>query len=128
MPLFADAGGMCNGLWIMSVPTMDRAAGQADGSVAVIRDQVKAHLAGRSGTWLGSFCDAIALADNAGVRTDPLRVHVAELFGPRADGEVDDIDIRDALVEALVGRRASVTPRSPGASSRLVAHRQSDVP
>ncbi|MDX6691346.1 MAG: hypothetical protein QOG15_2803 [Solirubrobacteraceae bacterium] len=78
----------------------------------MIRDQVKTHLAARSGTWLASFAELVVSAAESGVPVGPLQTHVSRLRGPGADGEVHDDGEREALIDALVGRWESVTPES----------------
>jgi hypothetical protein len=84
------------------------------------RDQVRTHLAGRSGTWLASFAELVDVAVDSGVPIGRLQARVIGLLGPGAEGEVHEPGNREALVDALVGRWASVTPdarqtRAPGA-------------
>ncbi|MDX6688851.1 MAG: hypothetical protein QOG15_308 [Solirubrobacteraceae bacterium] len=85
--------------------------------IRLIRDQVATHLADRSGTWLASFAELVATAGDNGVPIGTLQAYVTSLLGPSAQGEVHEDDAREALIDALVGRSASITPEDPGRSS-----------
>ena len=78
-----------------------------DRTVAFIRDRVHAHLSGRSGTWLASFAELVAMAEESGVPTAGLQPVLTSLLGSAADGEVLDQEERAALIDALVGRWAA---------------------
>ena len=78
-----------------------------DRTVAFIRDRVHAHLSGRSGTWLASFAELVAMAEESGVPTARLQPVLTSLLGSAADGEVLDQEERAALIDALVGRWAA---------------------
>ena len=93
-------------------------AGHSDSEVSAIRNQITTRLAGRTGTWLASFAELVAVADDAGVPVGALQTHVTSLLGSCADGEVHDDEDRAALIDALVGRRASIAPRTPRAIAR----------
>ncbi|MEA2190799.1 MAG: hypothetical protein QOI73_920 [Solirubrobacteraceae bacterium] len=72
-----------------------------------IRDQVTAHLAGRSGTWLASYAELAAMAEDRGVPMAGLQPDITDLLGPDADGEVLEQEKREVLIDALVGRWAA---------------------
>ena len=76
-------------------------------TVAFIRDRVDAHLAGRSGTWLASFAELVAMAEESGVPTAGLQPALTSHLGCAADGEVPDQEQREGLIDALVGRWAA---------------------
>jgi len=76
-------------------------------SVRYIRDQVTTHLAGRSGTWLASFAELVAVADDRGVPIAVLQPVLDDPLGPDGDGEVLEHEQREALIDALVGRWAA---------------------
>lgn len=82
-------------------------------TVEFIRDRVHAHLAGRSGTWLASFAELVAMAEESGVPTAGLQPVLTIYLGPDADGEVLDPEKREALIGALVGRWAAARERDP---------------
>jgi len=86
----------------LNVPTDDlrRAA-------TLLKDEVEAHLSGRTGTWLASFAELVLVAQQRGVPVSALQPELDRLLGPDADGEVLEQDKRDALVHALVGRWAA---------------------
>jgi hypothetical protein len=71
-------------------------------TVASIRDQVDAHLCGRSGTWLASFAELVAMAGDGGVPVGGL-----ELLLTGLRGEGPGREHREALIDALVGRWAA---------------------
>ena len=71
------------------------------------RDDVDAHLSGRTGTWLASFAELVLLADDRGVRVAALQPELDRLLGLDDDGEALEQDTRDALIDALVGRWAA---------------------
>jgi hypothetical protein len=83
-------------------------------TVALIRDRVLAHLSGRSGTWLASYAELVAMAEESGVPTGGLQPVLTSHVGPDADAEVLDQEDREALIEALVGRWAAARDRDPG--------------
>ena len=83
-------------------------------TVAVIRDQVDTHLSGRSGTWLASFVELVAVAEASGVPIGGLQPVLTSLLGPDADGEVLDHEERKVLIDALVGRWAAIRYRERG--------------
>jgi len=76
-------------------------------AVAFIRGRVEAHLAGRSGTWLASYAELVAMATDSGVSVSALQPVLTSLLGPDAAGEVLDDEEREALIDALVGRWAA---------------------
>ncbi len=80
-------------------------------SIAFIRDRVRAHLSGRSGTWLASFIELVAMAEESGVPIGSLQPVLDSLLGPDADEEVHDQAKREALIDALVGRWAAARYR-----------------
>ena len=82
-----------------------------DRTVAFIRDRVHAHLSDRSGTWLASFAELVAIAEESGVPTG-LQPALARHLG--AHGEVLDQEEREALIDALVGRWAAARYRERG--------------
>ena len=65
------------------------------------------HLSRRSGTWLASFAELVATADDSGVPISGLQPVLASLLGPDADGEVLEQEQRKVLIDALVGRWAA---------------------
>jgi len=75
-------------------------------TVASICDLVDAHLASRSGTWLASFTELVAMAEDSGVPTRPLQPVLLSLLGPDASEVLDD-EHREVLRDALVGRWAA---------------------
>jgi len=83
-------------------------------TVAFIRDRVHAHLSGRSGTWLASFTELVAMAEESGVPTGELQPVLTDHLDPDADGEVHDGEKREALIDALVGRWAAARYRERG--------------
>lgn len=85
-----------------------------DRTVAFIRDRVHAHLSGRSGTWLASFAELVAMAEESGVSTSGLQPILTSHLGAAADGEVLDQEEREALIDALVGRWAAARYREHG--------------
>ena len=76
-------------------------------AVSLRRNDVEAHLSGRTGTWLASFAELLLLADDRGVCVAALQPELDRLRGPDDDGEVLEQDTRDALIDALVGRWAA---------------------
>jgi len=82
-----------------------------DQTVAFIRDRVQAHLSGRSGTWLASFAELVAMAEESGVSTAGLQPALTRQLGAAADGGVLDEAEREALIDALVGRWAAAQYR-----------------
>jgi hypothetical protein len=76
-------------------------------AIAFIRDRVDAHLSGRSGTWLASYAELVAMAEDSGVPVAALQPVLTSLLGPEGDGEVLDQEEREALIDALVGRWAA---------------------
>ena len=82
-------------------------------AVGFIRDQIQAHLAGRTGSWLASFAELVDMAADRGAPMGDLATNVTALLGPGADGEVDDDVDREALIDALAGRWASIAPEDP---------------
>jgi len=85
-------------------------------TVALIRDRVDAHLSGRSGTWLASFAELVAMAEESGVPTAGLQTVLANHLGADADDEVLDQEAREALIDALVGRWAAARYSERGAN------------
>ena len=83
-------------------------------TVALLRDRVHAHLAGRSGTWLASFAELVAMAEECGVPTAGLQPVLDSHLGADADGEVLDQEEREALIDALIGRWAAARYREHG--------------
>jgi hypothetical protein len=83
-------------------------------TVTVIRDRVHEHLSGRSGTWLASFAELVAMAEECGVPTAGLQPVLASHLGSDADGDVLDQEDREALIDALVGRWAAARYRGRG--------------
>ncbi len=75
--------------------------------VRQIRDQVTNHLAGRSGTWLASYAELAAAAEDRGVPMAGLQPAITDLLGPDADGDVLEHEKREVLIDALVGRWAA---------------------
>jgi len=86
-------------------------------TVAFIRDRVHAHLSGRSGTWLASFAELVAMAEESGVPTAGLQPVLTSHLGSDADDEVLDQEQREALIDALVGRWAAARYRGSDGSS-----------
>jgi len=76
-------------------------------TIAAIADQVDAHLSGRSRTWLASFAELVATADESGVPMRGLAPAIDGLLGPDANGHVLEQEEREALIDALVGRWAA---------------------
>jgi hypothetical protein len=76
-------------------------------AIRSIHDQVATHLADRSGTWLASFAELVAMAGDSGVPTGGLQPVLDRLLGRDAAGEVLEHEERRALVDALVGRWAA---------------------
>jgi hypothetical protein len=75
-------------------------------TVAFIGERVDAHLRSRSGTWLASFAELVAMAEDSGVPTGPLQPVLRSLLGPDASEALDD-EQREVLRDALVGRWAA---------------------
>jgi len=75
--------------------------------IASVRDQVDTALSSRPGTWLASFAELVAMADDSGVPVRGLRSVIDGLLGPDAAGEVLDQEQREALIDSLVGRWAA---------------------
>ena len=81
-------------------------------NVDAIRDLIDAHLAGRSGTWIASFAELMAIADDRGVSIFAMQPTVTRRLAREGDGEQDDAAGREALKEALIGRWAADIARS----------------
>ena len=78
-----------------------------DRTVAFIRERVHVHLAGRSGTWLASFAELVAMAEERGVPMAGLQPLPTSQPGSDANEEGFDMEEREALIDALVGRWAA---------------------
>jgi len=85
-------------------------------NVDAIRDLIDAHLAGRTGTWIASFAELMAIADDRGVPIFAMQPIVARRLAQEGDGEQDDAAGREALKDALIGRWAAHIARSDGTS------------
>lgn len=83
-----------------------------DQNVDAIRDLIDAHLAGRSGTWIASFAELMAIADDRGVPIFAMQPTVTRRLAREGDGEQDDAAGREALKDALIGRWAAHLARS----------------
>jgi len=93
----------------MMEPSAELNLGQ---NVDAIRDLIDAHLAGRSGTWIASFAELMAIADDRGVPIFAMQPTVTRRLAREGDGEQDDAAGREALKDALIGRWAAHIARS----------------
>lgn len=96
-----------------AVAVLMTAGEDIDRAICVLREHIQMYLVGRSGTWLASFAKVVAIAVDSGAPVGNLAAHVTHLLGPDAVGEVHEDEDREALVDALAGRWASITADDP---------------